>query len=180
MMFNLFKKNVNMKEVGQNKALTWSCYGVKSRITSIMEGKWTDNGTIVRPDWCGRGMAYDRLAGVTGTALRKIAAVFCLLTVMGVGNVLAREFSLVTSVSQLEEETEIVILKHDASKALGADNTNNRSASTDFSKKHIDNNDTVIVSGSSSVQIITIEKEDGYYLFKVGSAPFTSSFCGSA
>lgn len=87
MMFNLFKKNVNMKEVGQNKALTRSCYGVKSRITSIMEGKWTDNGTIVYSDWCGRSKAYDRLAGVTGTALRKIAAVFCLLMVVGVGDV---------------------------------------------------------------------------------------------
>lgn len=85
MMFNLFKKNVNMKEVGQNKALTWSCYGVKSRITSIMEGKWTDNGTIVCSDWCGHSNGCNRALGITGTALRKIAAVFCLLMAVGVG-----------------------------------------------------------------------------------------------
>ena len=93
MMFNLFKKNVNMKEVGQNKALTWSCYGAKSRITSIMEGKWSDNGTIVCSDWCGHSMAYGRLAGVTGTALRKIAAVFCLLMAVGVSDVWGEDYT---------------------------------------------------------------------------------------
>ena len=76
-----------------------------------------------------------------------------------------REFSLVTNVNQLEEETEIVILNTSGTKGLSTQAKSNRRA-----KDVVVVNNKVTIPDADTIQIITIEEApNSKYRFKVGT-----------
>lgn len=92
-------------------------------------------------------------ADVTGTS--SITAVF--------SEVVSKTFELVTNASDLEEGAEIVMTNNGVTYAMGAQTSNNRSTTDDFTKNGTST--TVTVEEGSDVQILTLGKSNDHWTF---------------